>query len=125
MLFRSTGFYDAMQFSESEFGQLGALLNHIFTGLTAERLVGDRLKYGNREAVNSFIFEDFFSVEDVSLAAVTESGIVCQPSELGAEVFLWAFGHSDKSLEFIFDSEFSSEVQGIPQALRGARLLSE
>jgi hypothetical protein len=120
-----TSFYDAMQFSDSERCQLESLLNHIFTGLRAEELICDRLKYGSREAVNSFIFEDFFSQEDAIFTGVTESGIVCQPSELGAEVFLWAFGHANKPLDFIFDNEFSSEVKGVPTTLRGARLLTE
>ena len=42
-----------------------------------------------------------------------EGGIVCGPSALGAELFLWAFGHADKPLEFIFDPAFSPVISGI------------
>lgn len=120
-----SGFLEAMNFSKAELDQLEALLSHIFVGLKGDKLVDDCLKYGSRETINKFIFEECSSEEDGLFPGVTEDGIVCQPSELGTEVFLWAFGHADKPLDYILSPEFSSEVKGIPRTLRGALPISE
>lgn len=42
-------------------------------------------------------------------------GIVCGPSNLGAELFLSAFGEAHQCLEYIFDNELSVAVEGIPE----------
>jgi hypothetical protein len=40
-------------------------------------------------------------------------GIVCGPSNLGVELFLSAFGETRRNLEYIFDEEFSTSVEGV------------
>ena len=41
----------------------------------------------------------------------------CDFSEM---VLLWAFGHSDKKLDFLLTDDFSPEIEGIPNSVPNA-----
>ena len=101
-------YVDAMDFSQTELAQFPQLLNHVFFGLHSDSLIEDTWQYGPRESMTQFF------------ASATDGGIVCGPSALGAELFLWAFGHADKPLEFLFDPTFSPAVSGVSTQLTNA-----
>ena len=75
-----------MDFSDAELGQLSSLLAHIFFGLNGDNLLEGQWQYGDKDSTVKLF------------AGATDGGIVCQPSALGGELFLWAFGHADKPL---------------------------
>ena len=103
------GFVQAMEFNEDELEQFSQLLNHIFFGLSAESLIEPSFwKYGPKEK----IVENFKAAQD--------GGIICQPSAIGAELFLWAFGRAEKPHEYIFDSAFIPSVKDCPLSIAGA-----
>lgn len=92
----------AMDFTQEEYGKGDSLLRHTFFGLANDGLIENDFQYGSKDSM-------------VKRAAKAEhGGIVCHPSALGAELFLWAFGHGDKPLNFIFDQAFSPVIEGLP-----------
>jgi hypothetical protein len=103
-----SSYVSAMDFSGAELPQINSLLSHIFFGLHGDNLIESDFQYGPKESMVKLF------------SGAIESGIVCQPSALGAELFLWAFGHADKSLEYLFCPEFLSVVEGLPTFFPGA-----
>lgn len=104
-----SGYFQAMDFSEKEMEQTGQLLNHVFFGLSAEDLIeGSHWQYGPKDSISKLF------------AGAQGGGIVCGPSALGAELFLWAFGRADQLLEFIFDKTFQPAVFAAPLHVDGA-----
>ena len=101
-------FISAMDFSESEKKQSAAILSHIFFGLHADALLESEWMYGKKEDLMR-LFPN-----------AQNAGIICQPSAKGAELFLWAFGHPDKNTDYIFNPEFISEVDDLPNYVTGA-----
>lgn len=101
-------FFAAMDFSAAEMGQISSLLGHIFFGLHGDNLLEGHWQYGDKDSMVKLF------------AGATDGGIVCQPSALGGELFLWAFGHADKPLDYLFAPEFSPIVDGLPNTIRGA-----
>lgn len=103
------GFISAMEFNEGEMKQFIQILNHIFFGLSAEDLIEPSFwQYGPQEK----IVDIFKNAKD--------GGIVCQPSAIGAELFLWAFGRAEQPLSYIFDPSFVPVVKNCPLAVPGA-----
>lgn len=104
-----SGYEPAMEFSAAENQQFGSLLQHIFFGLSAENLIEPSYwRYGPKEKIIDLYTE------------AQDGGIVCQPSALGAELFLWAFGRSDKEIDYIFDPSFNISVNAVPPYIPGA-----
>ena len=91
----------AMQFTEEEYND--QLMHHIFNGLSNEGLIEAEWSFGSQEELKSMG------------RASPGDGIVCTPSALGAELFLWAFGHGDKALNFMLTDSLSATIDGIPQ----------
>lgn len=96
---------DAMDLSEEEGRQFEPILSHTFFGLHAEDLIEGHWQYGSKE----HLVKMYAKAED--------GGIVCQPSAMGGELFLWAFGHADKPLSYIFDSSFFPVFKGAPMGV--------
>lgn len=92
-----------MNFNDAELAQRGQLLNHVFFGLTSDSLIHSDWIYGPEEQIKT----EFKMAES--------DGIVCSPSNPGAELFLSAFGEVHRRLEYIFDYGFSAAVDGIPE----------
>lgn len=103
-----SGYCAAMDFSHAEQLQFSSLLGHIFFGLHGDNLLEGRFQYGDKNFMGMLF------------AGATEPGIICQPSALGSELFIWAFGHADKPLNYLFNSEFSPVVEGLPNTIQGA-----
>ena len=103
-----SGYFAAMDFSNAEQLQLSSLLDHIFFGLHGDNLLEGQWQYGDKDSMVKLF------------AGATEGGIVCQPSALGSELFLWAFGHANKPHDYLFNPEFSPVVEGLPNTIQGA-----
>lgn len=103
-----SGYLAAMDFSEVEQLQFSSLLSHIFFGLHGDNLLEGDWRYGDKDSIAKMY------------TGATEGGIVCQPSALGGELFLWAFGHADKPLDYLFSPDFSPVVEGLPTSIQGA-----
>lgn len=101
-------FAASMAFDPNELEQFGQLLNHVFFGLHADNLIADIFLYGNKD-----VMAKHFS-------AAPDGGIVCQPSALGAELFLSAFGMAEKHLDEIFLPDFPAFPVGVPNGFPGA-----
>ena len=102
-------FIDAMAMTKSEWKN-HQVWSHIFDGLRREYLL-DESRYG------------FFEDPDIPTigkgSMPNDGGLTCQPTSLGAEVFLWAFGHSDKELDFLFTQDF--DIEGVPGFISNAK----
>ena len=104
-----SNFISTMEFNEGELLQFEQFLNHIFFGLAAENLIEPTfLKYGPKEHMLGLVKGN------------QDGGIVCQPSVLGVELFLWAFGRAENPLEYIFNPSFVPLVKNCPLAIPDA-----
>ena len=98
------GYVDAMQFTQVEFDNPQIMI-HIFHGLGADGLITENYTSGSKRFLQEY------------MGLMPSDGIACIPTSLGAELLLWAFGHGDKQLDFLFSGEFSSEIEGIPSSV--------
>lgn len=97
-----SSYISAMDFSPTELDQFSSIVSHIFFGLHGDNLLEADFQYGPKDSISKLF------------PSASEGGIVCQPSALGTELFLWAFGHADKSLEYIFSPDLLAASDGIP-----------
>ncbi len=85
-------FYNAMDFTEEESKKWSDLLSHAIWGLNKEELLTG-FSWGNKEHVQK-TFE--FALTD---------GIVYQPTKLGVELFMWAYGHGQEPVNNFFSNK--------------------
>lgn len=91
----------AMEFDQHEESSLYTFLNHSFFGLRKEGLV-ETFAYGSLEHLRKV------------WPHAGSDGVLCSPSALGAELFLWAHGISDKSSNHLFDPTIPFEpLEGV------------
>lgn len=98
---------NAMEFTQQEWAD-HQILSHIFHGLSTDGLIQDSSTFGRQDVLEK------------KFVAVPSDGIICAPTPLGVELFLWAFGHGDKELNFLLTDDFSSEIEGIPKSIPNA-----
>lgn len=102
------GYADAMGFSQAEWDN-PQILRHIWHGLHSDGLIGPRWRFGAQDQLRS------------AFAAAPSDGILCQPSVLGAELFLWALGHGHVPLDHLLsgalDVSFDDLPDGVPEAI--------
>ena len=101
------GYAHSMGFSQAEFNN-PQILSHIWHGLYSDNLIENRFQFGDRVSLRKIANR------------VPSDGIICQPSSLGAELFLWAFGHGDKPLDFILTGNLNSAIPDLPNDVPGA-----
>ncbi len=101
------GYDKSMDFIQAERDN-PQIFAHIWYGLHADKLIADGWQSGGQEALQK-IAKD-----------VLGDGIICEPSSLGAELFLWGFGHGDKPLEYVLSDELKTEIDGLPSHVLGA-----
>ncbi|MDE0679706.1 MAG: hypothetical protein OXI11_05750, partial [Gammaproteobacteria bacterium] len=77
-------------------------------GLYSDSLIERLWRYGSQEELRKIYAE------------VSGPGIICQPSSLGAELFLWAFGHGNAPIDHIFSGVLKVEIDGLPKCVLGA-----
>ena len=97
----------SMNFSQAEWTN-PQLLGHIWNGLSSEGLIETRWQFGSRESLKEIFAE------------APGNGIVCQPSSLGAELFLWAFGHGNVPIDHMLSGGLEAEIDGLPKCVPGA-----
>jgi hypothetical protein len=101
--------YEAsMDFNKAELLQINSILPHTFFGLSRDSLITDNFWFGNQEYLSKHA------------PNAPGGGIICEPSALGIELFLWAFGKADKPLNYIYDSNFVIQVDTVPNGFSTA-----
>lgn len=101
------GYVDSMAFSRAEINN-PQILSHIWHGLYSDNLIENQFQFGDRVSLQKIANR------------VPGDGVICQPSSLGAELFLWAFGHGDKPLDFILSGDLNPEIPNLPNIVPGA-----
>ena len=100
------GYATSMEFTQAEWDN-PQILAHIWHGLSSDDLIEGRWHYGNQEDLQAFV------------RGVPSAGIICQPSALGAELFLWAFGYGDKPLDYVLSGDLKAEIDDLPSQVLG------
>jgi len=103
-----SSFSKAMDFSEEEFLQSEMLTSHIIFGLFSDSLIEKDFLFGD----SNFIHPRY--------PQATESGAICIPSVLGAELFMWAFGAGKKNLNHMFKNNFSAKMEDVPDFIENS-----
>jgi hypothetical protein len=103
-----SSYCSGMDFSKEEQLHISSLLPHIFFGLHADNLIENHFQYGDKVSMQK-VFQ-----------GANDDGIICQPSALGTELFLWAFGHADKAPDYLFEKSFEPILDGLPSYVDGA-----
>ena len=101
------GYAKSMEFTQVEWDN-PQILAHIWHGLSSDNLIENRWQAANRETLQN-IGEN-----------APDNGIICQPSALGAELFLWGFGYGDKPLDYILSDKLKVEIDDLPSHVPGA-----
>ena len=101
------GYVESMEFSKKEWDN-PQTLKHIWHGLSTDGLIEDEWGFGPQQDVKTMYTN-----------APTD-GIVCQPTAMGAELFLWAFGYRDLPFESMFHEEINTSVSNMPCIVPGA-----
>ena len=98
---------NSMEFIQAEWDNPQIFI-HIWHGLSSDNLIAGQWRSGDRETLQK-IAKD-----------VPGGGIICRPSTLGAELFLWGFGHGDKPLEYVLSGELKAEIDDLPSHIPDA-----
>ncbi len=85
-------FYHAMDFTEDEANDWSNILSHAVWGLNKEELLTG-FSWGPKDHV-----QKKFKLADTD-------GIIFQPTKSGVELFMWAYGHGQDSVNNFFSSE--------------------
>lgn len=96
-----SSFVSDLDLNSQEVGQIMSILNHVFFGLHSEDLIEGHFQFGPKESMERYHQK------------INEEGIICQPSALGAELFLYALGAADKDLRTILDKKITAPIEGI------------
>ena len=102
-----TGYATSMMFSQKELGNQQILM-HIWGGLHSDGLIENEWHFGSHDSIKK------------KFANASEDGIICQPSAMGAELFLWAFGYGASPLEHMLSGQIDTAVKDIPNVVPGA-----
>lgn len=86
-----TTYVEAMDFSAEEIPNIWNLMIHSIWGLNKEELI-DKFLYGGIDFVKTRYKE------------ATQTGIIFQPTTLGVELLMWAFGYGQQDINHFFDS---------------------
>ena len=101
------GYGNSMEFTQAEWNN-PQILSHIWHGLDSDNLIENRWRYGNQKDLQKIA------------KSIPGDGIICQPSALGAELFLWGFGHGDKPLDYVLSGKLKVEINDLPSYIPGA-----
>ena len=102
----------AMDFVEGEIQELGNILNHSIFGLLKESLIDNYYHFGGLD----YIKKHFPTAE--------KPGIILQPSPLGIELFLWAYGLGQKQISSYLTSAIQFDIDENIKVLEGYKRLN-
>jgi len=93
-----------MDFSDAESINFSELLAHSIWGLNKEDLISNNFRYGSLD----FLHADFPKSK--------EPGIIFQPSKIGVDLMMWAFGYGQNQYVEFFDEKmvFNCGIDSIP-----------
>lgn len=86
-------FYNSMDFTKEEGANWENILSHAIWGLNKEELLTG-FSYGNEDYVKKKFTE------------AKTAGIIYQPTKMGVELFMWAYGHGQENTNDFFKSNF-------------------
>ncbi len=101
------GYATSMGFSQEEW-ENPQILSHIWHGLHSDGLIEGQWQFGSQQSLKA------------PFTGAPSDGIVCRPSSLGAELFLWAFGHGHAPLEYLLSTALDSCIDGLSKGVPGA-----
>jgi hypothetical protein len=103
-------FIKAMDFDEKEEEMKSTICDHIMTGLGAQKLIGPEWVFdNNKEVLEQWINERQGRIK-MSYELPSEMNGFFEPSLLGIELFLWAYGRSDLSINKFLDKVNHFEI---------------
>ncbi|WP_064603927.1 hypothetical protein [Photobacterium sp. J15] len=109
---------EAMEFTQQEWDN-PQLLSHIFQGLSADGLITDSWGVGDPNHLRQYLVNKRLKLDDKF------SGVVCEPTIAGIELFLWGFGKGECHLNEIFDKDFHktflNDIKPICNALQSGK----
>jgi hypothetical protein len=93
-------FYDAMDFTQEEGKNWLSILSHTIWGLNKEELLA-HFSWGNHDHIKK------------KFPQAKTAGIIVQPTKIGTELFMWAYGYGQLDTSSFFSSEikFSNDQQ--------------
>jgi hypothetical protein len=94
MLIPFTTFYLAMDFTQEEAPEWNKFLSHAVWGLNKEELVA-QFRWGEKEHVQK------------AFPQAATGGILLQPTKIGTELFMWAYGHGQLDANEFFRKEMA------------------
>ena len=101
------GYGESMMFSLEEWDN-PQIMHHIWNGLSSDDLIEAEWGFGPKETLKRYF------------ARAPGPGIVCTPSALGAELFLWAFGYGNSPLEHMLSGVIDVAVEDLPKVVLGS-----
>ena len=110
LFFPTDGYINSMGMSLPDLTSFPILMSHIFHGLSADGLILENWAMGEKKTLQTIHHK----------APDDKHGIILQPSSLGAELFLAAFGHGDKPIDYILSGDFEYQIPDMPPFVPGA-----
>lgn len=103
-------YMDSMEFTQEELDNLenSQIMDHIWHGLSSDGLIESAWHFGMQEALKKYH------------PTAPGNGIICSPSLVGAELFLWAFGYGNSPIENLLSGDLNVEIEGIPCGIPNA-----
>jgi len=99
----------SMDFDEKEKEMKYPIVDHIMTGLRAQELIGPDWVFESKEHIENIINQRTHRV-GLSYRIPTGIGVFFEPSLLGIELFLWAYGRSDLAINKFLDEVNHFEI---------------
>ena len=99
----------SMDFDEKEIEIKYPIVDHIMTGLRAQELIGPDYVFESKEHIEKIINARTHRI-DLSYDIPTEISVFFEPSLLGIELFLWAYGRSDLGVNKFLDKVNRFEI---------------
>lgn len=94
-------YIQAMDFTSQEIANFHTLMQHSIWGLDKEELIAT-FRYGSKEYLES------------RYQNANKAGIIIQPSNLGIELFMWAYGYGQQAINSFFNKNIEfNNVQNI------------
>ena len=91
-------YINAMDFVELELNEISNIINHSIIGLVKEGLIDGHFQFGNQEHIQKIFAE------------ANSAGMILQPSPLGIELFLWAYGKGQTQIHHFLKDNLSFHV---------------
>lgn len=93
-------YINAMDFVDVEMNEISNIINHSIFGLVKEDLIDSFFQFGNQEYIQKTFPE------------ADSAGMILQPSPLGIELFLWAYGKGQTKIQDFLKDALKFEVDG-------------